>query len=213
MSAAIYSLWTHSPSWGYVYCAPFLPAYCVQSASGPSYRSRDVPRCRELWKLTHLHTFSPFNHRSSFIMLYQQLVAALLGALATAPSTLASPLGNSQVTGTKREIPSTHVLHERQLPHWSSTWVRKHPVEKSAVLPMRIGLRQVKQKEGHNLLMDRSNPRSANFGKHMSAREVIDFFAPSRESVEAVRDWLVAGGINATKISQSVNKQVRFYSE
>lgn len=77
------------------------------------------------------------------------------------------------------------------------------------ILPVRIGLRQVNLEEGHNLLMDRSNPQSANFGKRMTTEEVIDFFAPPEESVEVVRDWLVAGGINVTRITQSVNKQVR----
>lgn len=62
--------------------------------------------------------------------------------------------------------------------------------------------------EGHHLLMDRSNPKSANFGKRMTPEEVVDFFAPPRESVEAVRDWLVAGGIDVGRITQSVNKQV-----
>lgn len=42
----------------------------------------------------------------------------------------------------------------------------------------------------------------------MSALEVIEFFAPPKEAVEVVRDWLVAGGISVTRISQSVNKQV-----
>lgn len=76
------------------------------------------------------------------------------------------------------------------------------------ILPLRIGLRQVKLDEGHNLLMDRSDPQSSNFGKRMTAEEVIDFFAPPKESVEIVRDWLVAGGIDVTRITQSVNKQV-----
>lgn len=32
-------------------------------------------------------------------------------------------------------------------------------------------------------------------------------FAPSQDSVQAVRDWLEAAGIEAHRISQSVNKQ------
>lgn len=140
-------------------------------------------------------------------MLYPRLVAALLGALAT-HSTLASPLENRPLAS-KREIPHTHIVHERQLPHWSRTWERTSNVDKSMILPMRIGLRQVNLDEGHNLLMDRSDPESANFGKRMTTEEIHDFFAPPKESVEAVRDWLVDGGINVTRITQSVNKQVR----
>lgn len=138
-------------------------------------------------------------------MLYQRLLSAFAGAAAV-HSVVASPLDGHRVVG--REIPSTHVLHERQMPQWSRTWQKKDRVPKSALLPMRIGLRQTNLQEGHELLMDRSDPRSPNYGLRMSAREVIDFFAPPRESVEVVRDWLVAGGINVTRLTQSANKQV-----
>lgn len=142
-------------------------------------------------------------------MLYQQTIPILLGALA-ASSALASPLDGGRLV-TKRDVPSSHILHERQLPHWSRTWEKKSKVKKSALLPMRIGLQQPNLQEGHDLLMDRSDPESPNFGKRMDPREVIDFFAPPKESVEVVRDWLVAGGINVTRITQSVNKQVRTF--
>ncbi|KAI3400610.1 hypothetical protein diail_2322 [Diaporthe ilicicola] len=143
-------------------------------------------------------------------MLYKQLVATALCGAAAIDSALASPLDGGRLLS-KREVPSTHVRHERQMPHWSRTWDRKQKVKKSAVLPMRIGLRQpdAKLQEGHDLLMERSNPLSPYYGQRMTPREVIDFFAPPKETVEAVRDWLVAGGIDVTRISQSVNKQVR----
>lgn len=144
-------------------------------------------------------------------MLFQQFLSVLLGTLA-AKEASASPLDGHHVQA-KRGVPSSHVLHERQLSHWSRTWEKKSKVKKSALLPMRIGLRQLNLQDGHDLLMERSNPESPNFGKRMSPREVIDFFAPPRESVEIVRDWLVGGGINVTRITQSVNKQVRIPQE
>lgn len=142
-------------------------------------------------------------------MLYKQLVAAALCGAAAIDSALASPFDSGRLLS-RRDVPSTHVRHERQMPRWSWTWEKKQKVKKSAVLPMRIGLRQPEDKlqEGRDLLMERSNPSSPYFGQSMTAREVIDFFAPPKESVEVVRDWLVAGGINVTRISQSVNKQV-----
>lgn len=142
-------------------------------------------------------------------MLYKQLVAAALCGAAAIDSVLASPFDGGRLLST-RDVPSTHVRHERQMPHWSWTWEKKQKVKKSAVLPMRIGLRQPEDKlqEGRDLLMERSNPSSPYYGQSMTAREVIDFFAPPKESVKVVRDWLVAGGINVTRISQSVNKQV-----
>lgn len=42
----------------------------------------------------------------------------------------------------------------------------------------------------------------------MTAEEVIDFFAPTEDSVNAVLSWLTESGINAERIGLSVNKQV-----
>ena len=36
---------------------------------------------------------------------------------------------------------------------------------------------------------------------------MIDIFAPSKATVETVRGWLESAGIEANRISQSVNKQ------
>lgn len=142
-------------------------------------------------------------------MLYKQLVATALCGAAAIDSALASPFDGGRLLS-KREVPGTHIRHERQMPHWSRTWEKKQKVKNSAVLPMRIGLRQPEDKlqEGRDLLAARSNPLSPYYGQRMTPREVIDFFAPPKETVEVVRDWLVAGGINVTRISQSVNKQV-----
>lgn len=142
-------------------------------------------------------------------MLYKQFFAAALCGAAAIDSALASPFDGGRLLS-RRDVPSTHVRHERQMPHWSWTWEKKQRVKKSTVLPMRIGLRQpeAKLQEGRDLLMERSNPLSPYYGQRMTAREVIEFFAPPKESVEVVRDWLVAGGIDVTRISQSVNKQV-----
>ena len=42
----------------------------------------------------------------------------------------------------------------------------------------------------------------------MTAEEVIEYFAPTRSSVDAVIGWLVDAGVAPTRISQSANKQV-----
>ncbi|RFU72704.1 alkaline serine protease [Trichoderma arundinaceum] len=55
--------------------------------------------------------------------------------------------------------------------------------------------------------LHRSTPGSANYGKHMTSEEVINFFAPAQSSVDAVIDWLTSSGIERQRISQSVNKQ------
>ncbi|KAI0967950.1 peptidase S8/S53 domain-containing protein [Xylaria arbuscula] len=107
----------------------------------------------------------------------------------------------------KRTIPHTHIRHEKRTAGQGSAWAKVERAKNGVVLPVRIGLRQHNLMDGHSLLMDISNPKSENYGKHLSAQEVVDFFAPLEESVEAVKDWLVEAGIQAHTISQSANKQ------
>lgn len=52
----------------------------------------------------------------------------------------------------KRSVPSSHVVHERQLPQWSQKWKRGAKVPKDALLPMRIGLKQRNLEHGAELL-------------------------------------------------------------
>lgn len=48
---------------------------------------------------------------------------------------------------------------------------------------------------------------SPRFGKHYTAEEVIEIFAPAQAAVDAVRGWLESAGIAAHRIGQSANKQ------
>jgi len=83
-------------------------------------------------------------------MLFRYLAAALAGGLAI-DAVVASAVG---VGLKKREVPATHVLHERQMPHWSRTWNKKEKLRADALLPMRIGLKQSNLGAGHDLLME-----------------------------------------------------------
>jgi len=48
----------------------------------------------------------------------------------------------------------------------------------------------------------------------MTASEVHDLFAPSKESVDDVRNWLESSGIASSRISHSTNKQwIQFDAE
>ncbi|GAW10864.1 hypothetical protein ANO14919_001990 [Xylariales sp. No.14919] len=129
---------------------------------------------------------------------------SLLTALAAG---LALEAVASPVSLKKREVPSTHALHERHAPHWGHMWMKKAKVPSHAVLPMRIGLKQSNLGAGHDKLMDISDPESPNYGKHMSAEEVIDFFAPHESTVDVVRNWLHDAGISADRVTLSSNKQ------
>lgn len=104
-------------------------------------------------------------------------------------------------------LPSAHppyTLHEkRESSH--PAWVKRSEVPTGAKLPVRIGLSQSNLDKGHDLLMDISTHSSPNYGKHYSADEIIDLFAPAEDSVNAVSDWLRSAGIE--HFTQSVNKQ------
>ncbi|KAH8883712.1 subtilisin-like protein [Thozetella sp. PMI_491] len=137
-------------------------------------------------------------------MLLRLLVVAL--GLGLAPEVLASPLLPSDAPR-RREIPNTHISHERHTPRMTQQWEKRNRLPAKTVLPMRIGLKQSNLDLGHNRLMEISTPGSANFGKYMSSTEVIEFFAPAQSTVNAVLDWLVDSGISRTRITQSTNKQ------
>lgn len=99
--------------------------------------------------------------------------------------------------------PSPHVVHEarRSLPaFWSK---RPHSVKADATIPMRIGLTQSNLDRAHEMLMDVSAPYSTNYGKHYTKDQVVKMFAPSNESVIAVKTWLMEAGIDESRISKS----------
>ena len=84
-------------------------------------------------------------------MLLDSIVATLASGLIA--GALAGPLANHYAR-TKREIPSSHSLHERHSPHWEQQWTKRSKVPGSQILPMRIGLKQSNLEAGHDKLMD-----------------------------------------------------------
>jgi tripeptidyl-peptidase-1 len=87
------------------------------------------------------------------IMLLQSIVAALASGFVL--EAMAGPLSH-EYTGarTKREVPSSHSLHERHLPLWSQQWTKRSKVPDTQILPMRIGMKQCNLEAGHDKLMD-----------------------------------------------------------
>lgn len=80
-------------------------------------------------------------------------LALLALASGIALEALAGPLAQTGVRA-RREVPPSHRLHERHLPHWSKQWSKKSKVPDSQILPVRIGLRQSNLEAGHDKLMD-----------------------------------------------------------
>jgi tripeptidyl-peptidase-1 len=84
-------------------------------------------------------------------MFVRSLLTALTAGLAL--EVAAGPVARGG-TPTKREVPSTHVLHERHAPHWGQKWTKRAKVPSDIVLPMRIGLKQSNLDAGHDKLME-----------------------------------------------------------
>ncbi|KAF7345103.1 Subtilisin-like protein [Mycena venus] len=83
-------------------------------------------------------------------------------------------------------------------------WARVHrPATPSAILPLKIGLKQSNIDKLHDHLLDVSHPDSENYGKHWTPEEVKAYFRPSDESVDVVREWLVEAGVDRGRIELS----------
>jgi tripeptidyl-peptidase I len=77
-------------------------------------------------------------------MLFRQLavVAASGLVIGAAASPLAGSGRDALTAVSRREVPATHALHERQNAQWSRQWAKRDRVTAKALLPMRIGLTQ-----------------------------------------------------------------------
>jgi len=84
-------------------------------------------------------------------MIVNSLLAVFTAGLAL--EVAASPLSHESAV-TRREIPETHVLHERHAPRLANKWAKRAKVPAGAVLPVRIGLKQSNLDAGHDKLMD-----------------------------------------------------------
>lgn len=98
-----------------------------------------------------------------------------------------------------------HVLHEKRHPTPTTVWAKRQAAPASAKIPVRIGMTQRNLDKGHDMLMDVSRHDSPKYGKHYTADEIEDIFAPSKDTVDAVSAWLRSVGIQG--FGQSVNKQ------
>ena len=99
--------------------------------------------------------------------------------------------------------PASHVLHEKRE---IEVQFQRRRVEPDAVIPIRVALTQTNLESGYDHLMRVSHPSSPDYGKHLSADEVHQMFAPADESIKAVKAWLIKSGIDAGTIIDYKNK-------
>lgn len=101
--------------------------------------------------------------------------------------------------------PSTvHVTHERRDIDSHRHWEKRSRLEPHDVIPVRIGLTQRNLDQGYDLLMDVSDPDSKNFGKHWTGEQIVEQFSPTKESIGAIRGWLMGSGISENRIIHSM---------
>ena len=54
--------------------------------------------------------------------------------------------------------------------------------------------------------MSVSDPESPKYAQHFTPKEVVDTFAPSKETISSVANWLVDSGFSRDRIRLSANK-------
>ncbi|KUJ09206.1 subtilisin-like protein [Mollisia scopiformis] len=96
-----------------------------------------------------------------------------------------------------------HAIHERRDTS-SSEWLKiDDKADGNAPFRLSIALAQRNLESASEYLMSISDPKSADYGKHWTAQQVADTFAPSDVDVNAVKSWLTANGIGSEKINVS----------
>ncbi|GAB7357268.1 hypothetical protein MBLNU459_g8240t2 [Dothideomycetes sp. NU459] len=114
---------------------------------------------------------------------------SLLTVCSLAASVLATPTTN-------------YAVHEKRdvLPHG---WAKRERLDRRAIMPMRIALKQRNIERGYELLNEVSHPDSAKYGQHWTVEKVAEMFSPSDESVKVVKEWLASAGIPMEEIKQT----------
>ncbi|QKX54516.1 uncharacterized protein TRUGW13939_01603 [Talaromyces rugulosus] len=99
---------------------------------------------------------------------------------------------------------TSNVLHEKRYVPRVAEGRRVHG---DSIIPVRIGFKQQNIYTGYDRLMDISHPSSPNYGKHLTKEDVHSFFAPTDETVDTVKNWLLGSGIvSENDIVQYENK-------
>ncbi|KAH9844650.1 Pro-kumamolisin, activation domain [Teratosphaeria destructans] len=101
-------------------------------------------------------------------------------------------------------ISASHSVHERRSTT-SPGWTKRDAsdLDRRALLPMRIGLKQRNLDRAWDWLREVSSPDYPTYGQHWTPEQVADAFAPSEETIDSVRAWLISSGIAEERIQRS----------
>ncbi|THU82569.1 subtilisin-like protein [Dendrothele bispora CBS 962.96] len=125
-----------------------------------------------------------------------RILAYLATLISLLPSVLAAPSST---------LPARYAVHERRAAeplHWHLSR-RANP---SSALPLNIGLRQQNIENIEEMLMAVSHPSSPTYGQHWSAKQVVETFSPTNETIGSVLTWLMDSGFSSDKIRVSGNR-------
>ena len=98
---------------------------------------------------------------------------------------------------------NSHVLHEKR---GFSDAVRRGKVDPEAIIPIRLALTQSNLDSGYDHLMSVSHPESSKYGRHWTVEEIHETFAPSEETVSAVKSWLEQVGVARHRLAESASR-------
>ena len=102
-------------------------------------------------------------------------------------------------------ILSPAILHEKR-DHVPVGWSHSHKLHATAVLPLRFGLSQPNVDAIDEYLNNVADPESPNYGKHWTAGLVAATFAPTDNTIQTVKNWLLDGGISGERIRLTKTK-------
>jgi tripeptidyl-peptidase-1 len=123
---------------------------------------------------------------------------------------LAPLLALAALSGISAALPSPsspHVVHEKRAAEpYAAGWIQARRLESSKVIPMRVGLQQRNLHQLEDLLLSVSHPESPTYGQHWSPAQIVDMFAPSHETIAAVKNWLVDSGLAAERLRLSPSR-------
>ena len=98
--------------------------------------------------------------------------------------------------------PSGHVVLERRK---ASGWTKANRLNPQALMPVRIGLSGSNLERGYEYLMDVASPISPKYGRHWTAEEVRQTFAPTAAALNDTTNWLQDSGIVPSRITRTGN--------
>ncbi|KAG6211710.1 hypothetical protein E4U50_002108 [Claviceps purpurea] len=99
-----------------------------------------------------------------------------------------------------------HVLHEKRDENRPMRYIKREAANGDQTIPVRIALKQENIDQGMDLILKVSDPDSPDYGKHYTADQIINLFAPKQETIDAVKAWLVESGVPADSISLSKSR-------